>query len=458
VLLVAPRAPSARLDGILIPAFLARTGSALKQLTRMVFSRGRTWAVSWLAGTTVHYEREINPYTNAIVMSVVNWVARTFPEAPLRVLRRSDEHMEPVADHPMIALLRRPNPYYSGIVLWMATIASWMITGNAYWLKIRASAGNVVELWWVPPSMMEPAWPPDGTQFISHYDYRPDGRAIPIRVNIADVVHLRYGIDPDNPRKGLSPLAAVVREIYTDDEGANFSASLLRHVGVPGVIITPDDEGNPIQREEADQMKQEFATKFTADRRGEPMILSNKTKVQVLSFSPEQMSLRDMRQVPEERITAVFGVPAIVVGLGAGLARSTFANFAESREAAYEGCIIPTQRLFSEDLRVQLLADFADIKQHDIDFDLSKVRVLQEDQNKMVDRLTRSLLAGGLQLNSYLRQIGEEELGPGGEIFYVPSNVLPTPASEIAMLTRPVDTAPEGPVPTNGTTNGVVAA
>ena len=58
--------------------------------------------------------------------------------------------------------------------------------------------------------------------------------------------------------------------------------------------------------------------------------------VQTLGFSPEQMSLEQMPKLPEERITAVLGIPAITVGVGAGLDQATYANFREAREAAVE--------------------------------------------------------------------------------------------------------------------------
>jgi hypothetical protein len=86
-------------------------------------------------------------------------------------------------------------------------------------------------------------------------------------------------------------------------------------------------------------------------------------------------------------VTAVLGIPAIVAGLGAGLDRSTFTNMAEAREAAYEAGLIPMQRILGEDIRFQLLADFGDDPfAFRFGFDLSKVRVLQEDLYRQAQR------------------------------------------------------------------------
>ena len=51
-------------------------------------------------------------------------------------------------------------------------------------------------------------------------------------------MHFRFGLDPENDRKGRSPLAGVLREVFTDDEAANYTASLLRNMGVPGIIVS----------------------------------------------------------------------------------------------------------------------------------------------------------------------------------------------------------------------------
>lgn len=433
-----------------MPLF-ARLRTGVKAIAAMMFARYQGWNGSaWLGSTRFDYGREVTPGANAIVMAVVGWLMRTFPEAPPRVLKRVGTELTAMPDHPMVQLLRRPNPFYSGVLLWMATVASFILDGNSYWIKVRSRAGKVVELWWIPPFMVVPCWPDDGSTFIGWYEYRPDGRLQPIRLEIVDVVHFRYGMDPDNPRKGLAPLAALLREIFTDDQGANFTAALLRNLGVPGVVISPDDRDTEIGKPEADQLKSEFSNRFGGDRRGEPLVLSGKTKVTVLSFSPEQMNLKALRRIPEERVTAVIGIPAMVVGLGAGLDRSTFTNYREAREAAYESNVIPTQRLFAEELRVQLLSDFGEIANFEVDFDLANVRVLQDDQDKLFARMRGALLAGGIPLNTYLRKIGEAELPAAqGDVFYVPKNVVPTPADQ---LTPPpggvaADLVPAAPPP-----------
>jgi HK97 family phage portal protein len=369
-------------------------------------------------------------------MAVIFWFIRTFPEAPIRVQSRRGTDLTPVPDHPLTELIATPNPYYPGELLWWGTLADWMLTGNGYWLKVRSAAGRVVQLWWAPSTTMTAIRPDDGGVFLSHYEYSPNGK--PTRVEAADVVHFRYGLNPgDGGLTGLSPLASLLREVFTDDEAANFTASLLRNMGVPGVVLSPrgDDE---VGSDDAEELKNEFRQRFSGDNVGEPMVMKGPTDVAVLSFNPQQMELTKLRRIPEERVSALFGIPAVVVGLGAGLDRATYANFAEAREAAYEQNVIPSQRLLAAQIRTQLLPDFGDVRRLVVDFDLSLVRVLQDDQNELATRITTELTGGAIMLDEARSALGKPPLPNRlGQVYYIPTGVTVTPADEVGAEPEP---------------------
>jgi HK97 family phage portal protein len=418
---------------------------------RWGYSRPSWWGAS-MGRTRVDYAGLVGDGRgNSIVAACLKWIGRTLPEAPMQVVRTEGDGSETVVrDHPLTVLLRRPNPYYSGAVLLEATASDLKATGDAYWLKQRSAAGRVVQLWWVPSTLIEPKWPDDGTVFISHYEYAPDGRSAPIRLKApdpvdpavtGDVVHFRNGIDPRNPRKGLSEIAALVREIATDDEAASFTASLLRNMAVPGMIIAPDDADTSVTQEDAEQIKAEAAARFGGDNRGSVMVMSAKVKVTPLSFSPQQMDMRVLRGIPEERISAMIGVPAAVVGLGSGLANTKVgATMAEMREQAFENVIIPTQRLIAGEVAAQLLPDLGNPATERVEFDLSEVRVLQPDLDALHKRLDTAVRGGWMTPNEARAQVDLDPL-PGGDVVYVPIAVTPTDPAEL-VPPEPVDQPP----------------
>ena len=400
--------------------------------------------------------------SNSIVLAVVGWVARTFPEAPLRAYTRTPEGDEVVFDHDLELLVEQPNEFYAGPLLWMATLADYFLDGNAYWLKVRNGRTKVAELWWLPARFLEPRWDSE-TDYISHYDYRPGGETL--RLEREDVVHFRYGLDPDQPRKGKSPLACVLSEVLTDAEAAQYTQAILHNLGVPGVILSPD-ESQSLTDEELEGIKAKFTERFTGTHRGEPLVLTAKTKVDKLSFSPTELNLRELRKLPEERITAVFGLPAIVAGLGAGLDRSTFANMKEAREAAYELLVIPLQRSIAAEVQLQLLPDFSGRaggrSRLRCAFDTSNVRVLQEDQDALVSRLAVAVASSLMTPNEARSKIGlppaaddqgdlrlqrsslkpVPEVAAGQEAPPSPAAALPAPADDDGGLNLPGELLP----------------
>lgn len=419
--------------------FARQTGAAVKGFAMRWGGYGRTVVERLVSGRSrFNYALAVGDGRgNAIVLACILWLCRTFPEAPIRVqTRKADGELEPDPRHPLVQLLHQPNDYYSGILLWTATIGDWML-GNAYWVKVRSGAGRVVQLWWVPSSAIDPKWPADGTVFISHYEYTVEGRKY--RLEREDVVHFRNGLDPENPRKGLSPLGALMREIFTDDEAANFSASLLRNLGVPGVLISPEGDVE-VDQADAEKIKGEFEQRFGNDNRGRAMVLSNAVKTQVLSFNPQQMDLKMLRRVPEERVSAILGTPAVVVGLGAGLDRSTFANFKEAREAAYEGNVIPTQRFMAAELTTQLLPDFGDPERLVMDFDLTQVRVLQEDQDALSKRVLDQLWKGAITRGEAREKLGYDQ-DEEGDVYLMPGNIVAVPVGQLT-APKPAPAAP----------------
>jgi len=384
-----------------------------------------------LPRTRFDYGKEVGDGTgNSIVVACVNWIARTFPEAPVTVLDEGpDGQLIRVPRHPFPRLVERPNPHYPGALLWYATMVDRATSGNAYWLKVRNRLGKVVEYWWAPSWTMEPRWPDDGSVFISHYDYRPGPMLEPVKYDPRDVVHFRWGLDPENTRKGLSPLYSVLREIFTDDEAANFTASLMRNLGVPGLVISPESSapGARVTPENAEEIKQMAMQKFGGDKRGEPMVLTQPTRVQVLAFSPEQMELRNLRRVPEERVSAVLGVPAIVAGLGAGLDRATFDNVEKLVEFAIEQGIVPIQRIVAAELTVQALPDFDDDENRTVAFDLTHVRALQPDMDKLGERVDRMVRGGWLRVDIGQRLMGVP-VDDSQRVYLRAFTIVPVPA------------------------------
>lgn len=435
-------------------------GQGFKSATSLVFAGGRrswgyTWGLGWRNPRTDYAKAVGDGLSSSILVACLNAIADPFPEPPLRVYRqRRDGQRDIVAGHALSKLLRRPNPYMPWELLAKCIVWSQHLTGNAYFYKVRSGTGRVVELWPINPNHLEPKWPegPDNQVWISHYEYTPNGK--PLILSVEDVLHLPLNIDPDNPRKGRSPLTPLFAELFTDQEAAAFTAALLKNMGVPGVILTPDPsaEGGP-NEEQSEHIKELYKAKFGGDNRGEPMVIPGPMKVEVVSFSPEQLSLEKVRLLSETRVCAVLGVPAIVAHLKAGMDAATYNNTGGLREHFTESKLVPYWRLIESLFTLHLLPEFDAGEEVECKFDLSDVRAIQIDEDAKYARLEKMLLAGAVTINEVRSDIGLNTL-PNGDVFLLPGKNVPQKAADLGqpLIQLPRDGDGDGNVDEGGST------
>lgn len=364
----------------------------------------------FLRRTRFDYQKEVGDLLDAsVVMAPVQWVQRALPEGEFKVRKRNkDGAWENLPGHLMLGLIQNPNPFYSDIVLWWGAVLSLLLDGNAYWMIVRNSLGRPAQLWYIPHWMLEPKWPDDGSVFISHYRYSPGGGVAPMDVAPEDVVHFRYGVNPRNLRKGLAPLGSVIREIFMDMESSNFVAALLRNMGVPGIVISPKGSAMPNPQDVA-ATKAYVQSQFSGDGRGRTLVLGAPTEVSQYGFNPQQMEVNGARDVAEERVCAAIGIPAAVVGLGAGLQTTKVgATMSEMGKQAWENGVLPVGKVIADELKRSLLPLFGDVTGLDVHYDASEVPAMQEDEDKRVERWNKKLQSGGITVYQYLIGIGEE--------------------------------------------------
>ena len=366
---------------------------------------------------------------NSIVVASIGWIATQFAE-PRPVLTRdlpTGVVPEVIRRHPAVDLLRRPTwdpttrrAAYGGGTLRSAMVTSYWLDANAYALKVRDERDlRVKQLWYCPHWMIEPMRDKDGTTV---YEYRPFGfGSTPIILAASEVWHVRMGIDPSNPLKGWNRLKAILREVYTDEQAARFTASMLKNRGMPGVILAPSKETTKgIPEGERLLMKAKYESEFGGDKVGGLMVFGQPTSLTEFGFSPQQMELGNLRDIPEERITAITMVPAAVVGFGTGLQGAKVgATLREYREQAWENNLIPTCRVFAEEYTGQVLPDFladADLLTHETAFDLSDVGALQDLTLKKAEVAARLVSGGIAQRNEGRARVGLPPV-EGGDTF-----------------------------------------
>ncbi len=313
---------------------------------------------------------------NSAVMACMNWLMRNLPKATPRVVLPTDDGVQPVPNHPFTAILKRPNPYYSGTQLLRATVCSYYWDGNAYWRKIRNGAGQVIQYWYEPHWTIRPVRLSDA-DFVTKYQvWRRTGGTMGKWFDLAveDIVHFRWSFSAYNGMLGMAPLSSALRDVFTDNEASRYSATMFRNLGVIGGIVSPGSEDLPIG--DIHQLKDDLQALTTGDERGKWLVEDVPLNFSFPASDPGKMSTRENRKISEERVAALLGVPASVAGLGAGLDRNTYNNADDAIRRAYDDNIIPTLASWAEEMDIQTLNDFTNVDAQTVEFDTSGITVL----------------------------------------------------------------------------------
>ncbi|MCC6192272.1 MAG: phage portal protein [Anaerolineales bacterium] len=348
-------------------------------------------------------------FKNGAVFACISALAFAYPEPPLMVL---DEDENPQPKHPLRQLLRRPNPLMGEAELKVYTMVYKAIGGNCYWHKVRSKANRVIELWPYHAGQIKPV--PGGPNWIAKYNYDPYGDGRGLDVPVEDIVHFKWPApDPEQPWQAIPPLRPVARDADTDNELTRYLFALLKNDAIPRMAITLPATAvldDPTER----RLKSQWREKYGGDNRGDVAILPEGATMQRVGLDLKELAFDALHGVPEARIAGAFRVPAIVAGLNIGLSRSTFANFAEARQAFTEQTLVPLWQMDAGEIESALGPDFGGSAL--VAYDLGNVRALADKETAKWTRVTAAVTAGWLTVNQALTETGFET-DPAGDVY-----------------------------------------
>lgn len=377
--------------------------------------------------------------TNSAVSAVIRSMGRAYGEPTMREYERIDGQDHIVEKSGAADLIAKPNEHMEPEMIWLYAVASIATTGSGYLHKVRNLLGEPIELWPLYPEFVTPVTPQGGAEFLSGWKYTPPGSQ-QFTIPAEDMIQLRWELGRHDFRLGHAPLHDVLLEVLQDHEAAEFSTALLTNLGVPGVVISPKDPTERIS--DPKQVATDFQTKFTGTKRGEPFVGGGALNVETVSFSPKDMDLTALRRVPEERISAVLGWPAILAGLGAGLTSTSGRGESSTlREDAIESTLIPLWKLAGRQLTRQLLNDrgFGVVETgHTLQMDLTEVRALKKDEKDEVEKIDTAVQGGWATVGEARTIIGLP-VEESHEIFLRNISTIPVGQSEDSTAIEVVD-------------------
>ena len=345
--------------------------------------------------------------TSPSVYAAVKLRAEAVTRPPLRVYRTEPTgRRTPVEpSHPVARLLERVNPWYTRADLWRATEIYLCLWGAAFWAIERGEDGQP-ELWPLRPDRM--AVIPDRQRYVRGFVYR--GAVEQVAYTPDEIVWLRY-FNPLEEMAGLSPLAPARLSADMGHEGLHFNRHLLRNSARPDFLLLTNQEMNDAELEDFyARWEQRYQGTGNAHR---PAVASAIRDVKTLGLSHRDIDFIQGLRWSLEEVSRTYGVPKLLLG---DFERATYANVQASERMFWRNTVVPEVKFLEEQLNRSLLPRLG-YPQLTVEFDLSVIEALQEDENSRVQRETALLDRGVITINEVRRERNLPEVpwgdGPG---------------------------------------------
>lgn len=331
-----------------MPSLWQRLGIRAPQAaTKSGFSGAQAFMIP--AGQAVWMRRDYSKFAdegfrrNVIAYRAISMVAGGASQIPWKIKQKKARSVTYLSSHPILDLLKRPNPRQGGAELFEALYTHRLISGNAYVHAIGPQGAAPMELYALRPDRVAIVAGAAGVP--KAYRYTVGNRARDIAVDAVTgasrLLHLKH-IHPLDDWYGLSPMEAAAYSIDQHNQCAAWNQSLLQHGARPtGALMVKAEHGHGGQLSESQytRLKQQLDDQFSgAENAGRPLLLEGGLEWQEMSHSPRDMDFISIKHSSARDIALAFGVPPQLLGIPGD---NTYANLKEARAALWDQTIVP---------------------------------------------------------------------------------------------------------------------
>ncbi|MDQ0324536.1 HK97 family phage portal protein [Rhodopseudomonas julia] len=273
---------------------------------------------------------------NAIVYRAVRLISEAAASVPLLLYEGARE----LAEHPLLALLARPNPREAGAELFEAAYGHLLTAGNAYLEAVAGSDGEIREIYALRPDRMKVIAGPEG--WAEAYEYTVAGRSLRFQMpqeGLSPILHLTL-FHPLNDYYGFAPLEAAQKALDLHNEASAWNKALLENAARPsGALVYQGPEGANLSEDQFARLKGELTENFEgAANAGRPLLLEGGLSWQAMSLSPRDMDFLEAKNAAAREIALAFGVPPMLLGIPGD---NTYSNYQEANRALWRQTVLP---------------------------------------------------------------------------------------------------------------------
>ncbi len=271
---------------------------------------------------------------NAIVYRAVTMIAEAAASVPLLAYAGDAER----PDHPLLALLARPNARQSGGD-WLAGLyGNLLVSGNAY-AELVLLGGSPAELHALRPDRMKVVPGPDG--WPEAYEYTVAGRSVrfPVEDGLSPILHLRT-YHPLDDHYGFAPLEAAAIALDLHNAAGSWNKALLDNAARPsGALVYKGEGGASLSQEQFERLKRELEANYSgAVNAGRPLLLEGGLDWTSMALTPHDMDFMEAKNGAAREIALAFGVPPMLLGIPGD---NTYANYAEANRVFWRQTVLP---------------------------------------------------------------------------------------------------------------------
>jgi HK97 family phage portal protein len=281
---------------------------------------------------------------NPVVYRAVKMVAEAAASAPLLLYDGAAE----LSEHPLLDLLRAPNPRQGGAELVEAVCGHLLLAGNAY-VEAVTVEGRVRELYALRPDRMSVV--PDASGWPAAFEYAANGRIVRFAQEGAGtppILHLAE-FHPLDDYYGLSALEAAQTSLDLHNAASAWNKALLDNAARPsGALVYHGENGANLSEEQFERLRDELSANFSgAANAGRPLLLEGGLSWQTMSLSPKDMDFLAARNGAAREIALASGVPPMLLGIPGD---NTYSNYREANLAFWRQTVLPLASRVAEAL------------------------------------------------------------------------------------------------------------
>ena len=249
-------------------------------------------------------------------------------------------------EHPLLTLLKKPNPHQTGADFFEALYGYLLVSGNAY-VEAVVVDGAVRELYALRPDRMSVA--PDESGWPAAFEYAANGRKVRFEQEgsgpVPPILHLR-DFHPLDDHYGFPPLEAAQVSLDVHNAASAWNKALLDNAARPsGALVYKGENGGNLSEEQFERLRDELEANFQgSSNAGRPLLLEGGLTWQSMSLSPKDMDFLQLKHGAAREIALAFGVPPMLLGIPGD---NTYANYREANLAFWRQTVLPLAMRFA---------------------------------------------------------------------------------------------------------------